>query len=106
MFSLAPMLMLIIIFCGFLFGTEAVEGQLFYYIKGFVGTEASLQIQETIKNISLEKSSVWATIIGFLTFLIGATGVFGEIQTTINTIWGLRAKPKKGLIRYLVNRLL
>jgi len=106
MFSLAPMLMLIIILCGFLFGREAIEGQLFYYIKDVVGVEASVQIQEIVKNISLQKSSVLATIAGFITFFIGATGVFGEVQSTINTIWGLKAKPKKGFIRYVVNRLL
>lgn len=47
-----------------------------------------------------------ATVIGIVVFIIGATGVFGEIQSTINKIWGLKAKPKKGIIKYFVNRLL
>jgi membrane protein len=59
-----------------------------------------------IKNAWLSSDVSWATIIGFVTLIIGATGVFGEIQDSINTIWRLKAKPKKGFIRLVVNRLL
>lgn len=105
-FSLAPMLILAISIGSILFGREAIQGHLFGQINGLVGNEASLQIQEMLTKITLEKNSVLATIIGVVTFFIGATGVFGEIQSTINMIWGLKSKPKKGFVKYIVNRLL
>lgn len=105
-FSLAPMLILAISIGSLLFGRDAIQGHLFSEINGIVGNKASLQIQEMLTKITLEKNSVVATIIGVVTFFIGATGVFGEIQSTINMIWGLKAKPKKGLVKYVVNRLL
>ncbi len=105
-FSLAPMLILAISIGSILFGRDAIQGHLFGQINGLVGNEASLQIQEMLTKITLEKNSVIATIIGVITFFIGATGVFGEIQSTINMIWGLKAKPKKSFIKYIVNRLL
>lgn len=105
-FSLAPMLILAISIGSLLFGREAIQGHLFGEINGLVGNQASLQIQEMLAKITLEKNSVMATVIGIVTFFIGATGVFGEIQSTINMIWGLKAKPKKGFVKYIVNRLL
>jgi membrane protein len=105
-FSIAPMLLLIIAMASIIYGKEAIEGQLFAYIKNVVGSEAAAQIQELIKNVTLLKSSFLATAIGIATFFLGATSVFGEIQSTINTLWGLKAKPKKGIVRYVVNRLL
>lgn len=105
-FSLAPMLILIISIGSLVLGRDAIQGHLFGEINGIVGNKASLQIQEMLTKITLEKNSILATIIGIVTFFIGATGVFGEIQSTINMIWGLKAKPKKGVIKYIVNRLL
>lgn len=105
-FSLAPMLILIISIGSLMLGRDAIQGHLFGEINGIVGNKASLQIQEMLTKITLEKNSILATIIGIVTFFIGATGVFGEIQSTINMIWGLKAKPKKGVIKYVVNRLL
>jgi len=105
-FSMAPMLILAMSIGGFLFGREAIQGHLFGQINGIVGNAASLQIQDMLTKITLEKNSFVATFIAIVTFIIGATGVFGEIQSTINMIWGLKAKPKKGFVKYLSNRLL
>lgn len=105
-FSIAPMLMMAIGFGSFLFGKDAIEGHLFSEINSIVGTQAAIQIQEMLKHTTLHKNNMLATVIGVVVFFIGATGVFGEIQSTINKIWGLKAKPKKGLIKYFVNRFL
>lgn len=103
-FSMAPMLFMIITLCGFIFGKEAIEGKIYLEIKGFVGEAAALQIQEVLKNISLYKENVFAATIGFITFFLGATGVFTEIQDSINMIWGIRPKPKRSFIKLLINR--
>lgn len=105
-FSLPPLLIIIISLCGFFFGDDAVKGELFGQINGLVGNDAALQIQETIKNVKLSDSNVFATTIGVIVLLIGASGVFAEIQDSINYIWGIKAKPKRGFVKFLKNRLM
>ena len=105
-FSLPPLLIIIISLSGIFFGADAVRGELFGQINGLVGNEAALQIQETIKNVRLSSSNTFATTIGIIILTIGASGVFAEIQDSINYIWGIKAKPKKGFIKFLKNRLM
>ncbi|MBU1011848.1 MAG: YihY/virulence factor BrkB family protein [Bacteroidetes bacterium] len=105
-FSLPPLLIIIISLAGSFFGTEAVQGEIFGQINGLIGNDAALQIQEIIKNVKLSSSSAFATIAGAIILLIGASGVFSEIQDSINYIWGIKAKPKRGLIKFLKNRLM
>jgi len=105
-FSLPPLLIIIMSFFSVFFGREAVTGKFFGQINGMVGNEAAFQIQETIKNIELTDSNVFAAIFGGIMLLIGASGVFAEIQSSINFIWGLKAKPDKGLVKFIKNRLM
>jgi len=104
-FSLPPLLIIIISMSSIFFGTDAVKGEIFGQINLLVGNSAAIQIQETIKNVKLSNSSTFATTIGVIILFIGASGVFAEIQDSINYIWGLKAKPKRGLIKYIYNRL-
>ena len=107
-FSLPAMLIIIITVSDIFYGREAIEGTLYNQISGFVGTEAAVQIQQTIRNAALSHNSKFATMVGFITLLIGATSVFSEIQDSINQIWKLKAKPfkGKGFFRLIINRLL
>ena len=107
-FSLPAMLIIIISVSDIFYGREAIEGTLYHQISGFVGTDAALQIQETIRNAALSHNSRFATIVGIITLLIGATSVFSEIQDSINHIWKLKAKPRKGrgVLRLIINRIL
>jgi membrane protein len=105
-FALPPLLIIIISVSGVFFGADAVKGQIFGQINGLVGNGAALQIQETIKNLKLSNSSALATFAGIIILLIGASGVFTEIQDSINYIWGIKAKPKRGLIKFVFNRLM
>lgn len=105
-FSLPPLLIIIISLCGFFFGAEAVRGELFGQINGLVGNEAAMQIQEIVKNVKLSDSNVFATTFGIIILLIGASGVFAEIQDSINFIWGIKAKPKRGIVKFVKNRLM
>ena len=105
-FSLPPLLIIIISLSGIFFGADAVRGEIFGQINGLVGNDAAMQIQETIKNVKFSNSNTFFTIIGIIILLIGASGVFSEIQTSINYIWGIQAKPKRGLIKFLYNRLM
>lgn len=105
-FSLAPVLIVIISICGVLFGKEAIQGEIYGQIKGLVGNDAAIQIQETIKNIHLTGHNIFATIISIIVLLIGATGIFGEVQDSLNKIWGLRIKTRKTWWKLIINRLL
>jgi membrane protein len=105
-FSIGPMLIVIIFFADLFYGRDAVEGTIFGQIKGFVGANAAAQIQEIIRNASLSGKGPVTGIIGVITLLIGATTVFAEIQDTINTIWGLKPKPEKGWLKIVLDRLL
>ena len=105
-FSLAPLLIVIISVCGVLFGKEAIEGQLYGQMKGLVGPQAAAQVQESIKNIHLTGNSFFASVISIIVLIIGATGIFGEIQDSLNKIWGLRIKTHKTWWKLILTRLL
>jgi membrane protein len=105
-FSLAPLLLLLISLVGFFLGEEAIRGHLFGEINGLLGNEASAQIQEIVKNMELTGKTTTALIIGIITLIIGATTVFGEIQDSINIIWRVKAKPKRGWLKLIKDRLL
>ena len=105
-FSLPPLLIIIIGLSGIFFGADAVKGEIFGQINGLVGNDAALQIQEAIKNVKLSDNSLFAAIIGIIILLIIASGLFAEIQYSINSIWGIKAKPKRSIIKFLFNRLM
>ncbi|RYY39239.1 MAG: YihY/virulence factor BrkB family protein [Chitinophagaceae bacterium] len=105
-FALGPLLLIIISLAGIFFGREAVQGKIYLQLSGLVGTEAAVQIQNIIKNVHHTHSSTAGAIIGAVILVIGATGVFTEMQDSINYIWSVRAKPKKSWLKYLSNRLL
>jgi membrane protein len=105
-FSLPPLLIIIISLCGFFFGAEAVRGEIFREIHALVGNDVAMQIQETIKNVKLSNNNAFVTTLGIIILFIGASGVFSEIQDSLNYIWGIKAKPKRGLIKFMYNRLM
>lgn len=105
-FSLPPLMIIIMSLSGIFFGADAVKGEIFGQISGLVGSDAAMQIQETLKKVQLSNSKSFAQTFGIIILLIGASGVFAEIQDSINYIWGIKAKPKRGVIKYLYNRLM
>ena len=105
-FSIGPMIIVIIYVAGLIYGREAAQGTIFGQIQGLVGANAALQIQDMIKNAALSSEGNFAFIIGIITLVIGATGVFAEIQDSVNQIWNLKPKPKKGWLKMLTDRLL
>ena len=105
-FSLAPLLLVILFICDVFWGREAIEGAIYSQVNSFVGTSSAIQIQAMIQNLALSKNSTVAAVIGIGTLLFGATSVFAEIQDSINTIWGLRHKKKSGFWLFIKARLL
>ncbi len=105
-FSMGPLLIVIIFLCSFFFGRDAVEGKIYGQLAGFVGKDTALQLQQMIKNASLSGKSNFAAVIGIISLVLGATSVFAEIQDSINMIWGLKPKPKKSWLKMIQNRFL
>lgn len=105
-FALAPLLLFMISIVDFFLGPEAVSGQLFHDINGLIGNEAAAYVQEMVKNLQLSGKTTSAAIIAGVTLIIGATSVFAEIQDSINIIWRVKAKPKRGWLKLLKDRLL
>jgi membrane protein len=96
-FSLAPMLLVVIGIAGLAFGREAVQGQIVGQIQGLVGRDGAEAIQTMIANAGRHEGGLLATIIAFVTILFGATGVFTQMQTTLNHIWDVKPKPNQGI---------
>jgi membrane protein len=105
-YALGPLFVIIISLAGIFFGNDAVEGRLYAQLNGLVGSQAALQIQDIIGNIQESKLGTVGAIVGGIVLFIGATGVFTEMQDSINFIWSVKAKPKKGWLKFLSNRLL
>ncbi len=105
-FSMAPLLVVIIAVCGIFLGTEAIQGRIYGTLEGFMGRDTALQLQDIVKNAALKGKSGLALTIGIIVLLFGATAIFGEVQDSINMIWGLKPKPKRGWLRLLQNRFL
>jgi len=91
---------------GIFFGEDAIQGKVFSEMRGLVGPSAARQIQEVISNLKLSGKSNFALIASIITLVIGATTVFGDIQNSINRIWHVRAKPKRGWLKLITDRLL
>jgi len=106
LFSLAPLLLLVISLAGVIFGQQASEGRIFEEINGLIGNQAASQVQQIIRNLQISGKSTISAVIGAVTLVIGATSVFGEIQDSINMIWRVKAKPKKGWLKLIKDRLL
>jgi len=105
-FSLGPLLLLLMSLASIVFGQDAIEGKIFKELNGLLGADAAKQIQDIIANIQFSGKTKFALITSIVTLIIGATGLFIEIQDSLNTIWKLKAKPKKSWLKFLQNRLL
>lgn len=105
-FSLGPLLIIVISLVGIFYGRQAAEGEVYEQLEGLVGHMPAQQVQEIIKNLNNDGQGILHTIIGVGILIIGATTVFAQMQDSINTIWRVKAKPKKGWLKFLKNRLL
>jgi len=106
-FSRAPLLIISIALAGLVFGAEAAQGQIFDQLRGLLGDASGKAMQEIVQSASAEpKTGVVATVIGFVTLLFGASGVFGQLQASLNIIWGVQPKPGRGILGIIRDRSL
>src|SRR5918996_862361 len=95
-FSLAPLLVIAVSIAGLVFSREAATGQVVGQIQGLVGQDAAVAIQEMIENTNQPGASIFATLVSIVMLLFGASGVFGELQQSMNAIWDIEPKPRHG----------
>lgn len=104
--SIAPLLVVAIAVAGFVYGEEAARGELDTQIRGLVGKEGAEAVQELLAHAQQPTQGILATVIGLATLLVGASGVFGQLQMSLNAIWEVRPKPGGGIWSFLQTRLL
>jgi membrane protein len=105
-FSLAPLLILVISIASIVFKQDALNNTLYPQIKGYIGAEAAAQVQNMVKSLQFSGKTGFALISGIVVLLLGASSIFVEIQDSLNMIWRVKAKPKRGWLKLLQNRFL
>jgi len=106
-FSLAPLLVIVISVAGLIFGADAVRGAIFSQIDGLMGAEAAKGIQDLLSSVSKPSTGIVGTVLGVVVLLIGATTVFGELQDALDRIWRAPARAtSNGLVTLVRTRLL
>ena len=104
-FSLPPILLIVVTAAGFFLGEEAVSGKLYEQLNGVLGAKAAGEVQTMVKGASMDKSGT-AAIIGALTLIFAATTFFITLQESLNDIWDVRPRPENGILKTLRDRLL
>ncbi|UOQ66475.1 YihY/virulence factor BrkB family protein [Hymenobacter volaticus] len=105
-FSLPPLLLIVITVASSVFGAEAITGQVYGQMKGLVGADSAKFLQDSIAEFTKQQKSGIASIIGIGTLIFAATTFFVTLQESINDIWNLRVKPRSGIWQFIRDRLL
>lgn len=105
-FSLPPLLIIVITAASTLLGAEAVTGEVFNQMKGLVGTDAARFVQDSINEFNKQERNGIAAIIGVGTLIFAATTFFVTLQASLNDIWNLKPKPRNGIWQFIKDRLL
>ncbi|MCS2610636.1 YihY/virulence factor BrkB family protein [Halomonas dongshanensis] len=107
LFSLAPTIIIAVTVIGIVLGEDAAQGQIVAQLADTIGTDAATAIEQAVSQSRIQESGLMPTLIGFGTLLIGATTVFAQMQFSLNTIWGVVAKPtSNSIFIFLKGRLL
>ncbi len=105
-FSLAPLLLIVIAISGLAFGHDAAQNKIFEQLKGALGPAAAASVQDMVRNAAKPRSGTVATIIGIVTLIFGASGVFGQLKDALNTIWDVEPKKSGGIMTLVKDRFL
>lgn len=105
-FSLPALLILVIAVAGLAFGTDAAQGQIVAEVQGFIGEESAKTLQAVIESARKPEAGIIATLVGLVTLLIGATGVFGELEDALNIVWNVPKKPGFSVLGLIKSRFL
>lgn len=105
-FALSPLLVLIISVASIFYEKGQIQGKVFGEIGALIGQDASQQLQQLIARSALSGGSTFSLVASIVVLMIGASAIFTEIQDTLNIIWRVRPKPRKGIVLMIKNRVL
>lgn len=105
-FSLPPLLLIVITVASAAYGMEAVTGQVYGQLKGLVGADSAKFLQDSIASFTKQHKGGLAAAIGIATLVFAATTFFVTLQESINDIWNLKVKPRNGLWQFVQDRVL
>lgn len=105
-FAIVPLLIIIIAIIGLVFGQEAAQSYIFDQIAGLVGEQSANAIKDMIHRADKPSTGIVATVIAVVTLLFGASGLFGQLQDALNSIWGVEPKPGRGIWGMIKDRFL
>jgi membrane protein len=105
-FSLPALLLIIIYVFGLIFGNDVINRYLYNQINSLVGSNTATKLQGVIKDQLLSGNSVFINALGIIILVVGAIGVFAEIQSSINYIWGIKSKPRQSIGKFFKGRIL
>ena len=103
-FSLTPLLIIIIAIAGFIFGEEAVRGQIVVQIQDLIGRDGAVLIETMIKGASAPSKGIFAAVFSIVVLILGSLGIFLELQESLNITWGVEQRPGRGIKGILKNR--
>lgn len=104
-FSIAPLLIIIIALVGMVFGRQAIESQIVAQVRNLIGQDGAAMVQSMVENASKPASGIVASVLGLIALLGGSLGVFGQLKASLNSIWHVPARRSKGFIRDAINVL-
>jgi membrane protein len=104
--SIAPLLVIALGIAGYVFGDQAARGEISRQLDLLIGEQGGKAIQDMIASARQPSTGTVATALSLATLIFGASGVFGEIQASLNTIWGVQPKPGRGVVRFIRDRFL
>jgi len=105
-FSIVPLLVVVIAISGIVAGPDAVRGQVFHQLNGLVGPDTAEALQDILGNAYISGKGWLATVIGLVTLVIGATGIFNSLKNSLNMMWEIQPRPKNSVVHFFVSRLL
>jgi membrane protein len=106
LFSMAPLLLIVISLAGLMFGAEAARGEIVDQLRGLMGDTGANAVQQLLESVNWPAGGLLATLVGIGLMLVGATTVFAELQSTLDHIWRAPARHEPGLWTLLRSRLL
>ncbi len=105
-FSLVPFLVVVIAVIGLVFGEEAAQSAILSQIAELVGEQTAAAIKDMIQRADQPSTGLFATGLAVATLILGASGVFGQLQDALNTVWGVEPKEGRGVWGFIKDRFL
>lgn len=106
LFSMAPLLIIVISLTGIIFGDDAVRGEIVSRLAGLIGPDAAEVVQDAVRRSRIEQSGLFPTLLGVAAVVFGATTVFAQLRSSLNNFWDVRAQPSRNdVANFFMTRL-